>query len=185
MTIKSEIKPEKLSRLIEKSSAVVDVDKFSDTMSVKSSKRKEKEQPKKSALEEIIEDEERRKAKKSRRDNWLEHDIVVKVVSRKLGEKYYKQKGIVVDVLDKYTGVVEMLDSHDRLKLDQEHLETVIPQVGRLVKMLQGQYAGCKATLTEVDFDRFCCQVRLESGPARGRVLDKVKYEEISKLSTL
>ena len=32
---------------------------------------------------------------------------------------------------DLYTAVVKMLDSGDKLKIDQEHLETVIPGLGK------------------------------------------------------
>lgn len=34
------------------------------------------------------------------------------------------------EVRDKYTAVVKMIDSGDKLKLDQNHLETVIPAPG-------------------------------------------------------
>lgn len=58
--------------------------------------------------------------------------IVVKVVTKRLGDKYYKEKGVVVDVIDKYVGVIKMLETGHKLKLDQEHLETVIPSPGML-----------------------------------------------------
>ena len=56
--------------------------------------------------------------------------IVVKVLHEKLGEKYYKRKGMVVEVRDTYTGIVRMLDTNDKIKIDQSHLETVIPAIG-------------------------------------------------------
>lgn len=34
------------------------------------------------------------------------------------------------EVIDKYTAVVKLMDSGDKLKLDQTHLETVIPAPG-------------------------------------------------------
>lgn len=34
------------------------------------------------------------------------------------------------EVRDKYTAVVKMIDSGDKLKLDQNHVETVIPAPG-------------------------------------------------------
>lgn len=33
-------------------------------------------------------------------------------------------------MIDRYTAVVKMIDSGDKLKLDQTHLETVIPAPG-------------------------------------------------------
>ena len=39
--------------------------------------------------------EEKTKEKVNRKDYWLHERIVVKVVTKKLGEKYYKKKGTV------------------------------------------------------------------------------------------
>jgi len=63
---------------------------------------------------------------------------VVKVVHRKLGEKYYKKKGKVVRCKDRYTAVVEMLDNGDVLKIDQAYLETVIPALGKFLTFSEG-----------------------------------------------
>ena len=50
----------------------------------------------KSALDEIMEFEEKKKEKVNRKDHWLHENIVVKVVSKKLGDKYYKKKACVM-----------------------------------------------------------------------------------------
>ena len=42
-----------------------------------------------------MEFEERKKEKMNRKDYWLHEDIVVKVISKKLGDKYYKKKAYV------------------------------------------------------------------------------------------
>ena len=153
---------------------------YKSCRSDKSVKRRPTES-KKSTLGELMEEEEKFKAKKNKRDHWLMPDIIVKVLAKNLGEKYFKKKARVVEVINKYEGVVEMLDSGDKLKLDQEHLETVIPNVGRRVKILNGAYVGQEATLVDVNFDKYCCGIRIETGPFRGRQLDKIKYEDISK----
>ena len=54
----------------------------------------------------------------------------MKVVHKKLGERYYRRKGVVEEVKDLYTAMVRMIDSGDKLKIDQAHLETVIPAIG-------------------------------------------------------
>lgn len=54
----------------------------------------------------------------------------MKVVTKRLGDKYYKEKGVVLEVIDRYVGVIKMLETGHKLKLDQEHLETVIPSPG-------------------------------------------------------
>ena len=40
------------------------------------------------------------------------------MVHKKLGERYHKLKGVVEEVQDLYTGIVKMIDSGDKLKID-------------------------------------------------------------------
>jgi len=155
--------------------------KYSSSTSTSKRKRDEESSKKKSALEELKEEREREKAKKSRVDHWLSPGIVVKVTAKSLGDKYYKKKGIIKEVVEKYSGVVEMIESGDRLKLDQTHLETVIPNVGRGLKVLNGPYTGASASLLVVNFDSFSCKIKLDSGPFTGRIIDDVSYEDVSK----
>jgi DNA/RNA-binding protein KIN17 len=135
------------------------------------------EKRKVSALDEIIEDEENKKE-----DYWLVEGIVVKVTAKSLGSKYYRQKGVVTGIADKYVAVVSMLDSGHKLKVDQEDLETVIPAIGRPVLVVNGAYRGCSAILKELDEKKFCLTIEISSGPLKGRILDKVEYGDICKL---
>ncbi|CAL1387327.1 unnamed protein product [Linum trigynum] len=138
----------------------------------------------KSALEELMREEEKVKEKKNRKDYWLYEGIIVKVMSKSLAEKgYYKQKGVVRKVIDNYVGEIEMLESKHRLRIDQVELETVIPQVGGLVKIVNGAYRGSNARLLGVDTDNFCAKVQIEKGIYDGRVLKAVEYEDICKLA--
>lgn len=143
---------------------------------------KKPESRKRSALDDIIKMEETKKEKLNRKDYWLTENIVVKIVARSLGEKFYKQKGVVIEMIDKYTAKVKLLDSKEKVKLDQKHCETVIPVVGKLVKVLNGGYRGCTAYLKEIDVDNFCVSIEIASGPLKGRIVHKVQYEDISKL---
>ncbi|KAK5982780.1 DNA/RNA-binding protein KIN17 [Trichostrongylus colubriformis] len=102
-----------------------------------SSKREEK--PKKSALDEIREQQERFKEKKNRKDHWLHEGIIVKIITKALGNDYYKAKGVVKSLIDDYTASVK-LDDGTLVKLDQAHVETVIPSVGREMKIVNGAY---------------------------------------------
>lgn len=140
------------------------------------------EKRKASALDDIIQEEESKKEKVNRKDYWLVEGIVVKVVAKSLGDKYYKKKGVVKEVPSKYVALVTMLDSGHKLKLDQAHLETIIPAVGRQVLVVNGAYRGCVATLKSIDTDHFCVSIEISSGPLKGRVVEKVQYEDISKL---
>lgn len=138
----------------------------------------------KSALDEMMREEEKKKEKINRKDYWLHEGIVVKVMSKVLAEKgYYKQKGVVRKVIDKYVGEIEMLESKHVLRVDQAELETVIPQVGGRVKIVNGAYRGSIAKLLGVDTDNFCAKVQIEKGAYDGRVLKSVEYEDICKVA--
>ncbi len=154
-------------------------------------KRKDKDSSKrkKSALEEIIEEEEKRKALRKEssskgstsdsgvKDYWLKKGIVVKIVTKSLGDKYYKQKGYVKEVVDRYAAIVVLINTTAKIKLDQEHLETVIPAVGKPVLVVNGRRRGEEATLESVDFDSFSAIVRFRDGAT-----SQLPYEHFSKL---
>ncbi|KAG8391459.1 hypothetical protein BUALT_Bualt01G0190000 [Buddleja alternifolia] len=145
----------------------------------KSGKRKregEKSGKNASVLDELMREEEKAKERSNRKDYWLFQGIVVKVMSRALAEKgYYKQKGVVRKVIDKYYGEIEMLETKHVLRVDQEELETVLPQIGGLVKIVNGAYRGESARLLAIDADRFCAKVQIEKGIYDGRVLKAVE----------
>jgi len=145
---------------------------------------------KRNALEQVIlDDKEQVEAqlklddKRDRKDYWLHPSIVVKIMNKKLSDgKYYKEKGTVRKVLDKYIGEVK-LENGTILRLDQNDLETVIPQVGRLVLVVNGRCRGMKATLLAINEDKFNCSIRIEEeGSYQKRVIDNVDYEDISKV---
>ncbi|NXW04719.1 KIN17 protein, partial [Fregetta grallaria] len=110
-------------------------------------------------------------------------EIIVKIVTKKLGEKYHKKKAVVKEVIDKYTAVVKMIDSGDKLKLDQTHLETVIPAPGKKVMVLNGGYRGNEGILESINEKRFSATIIIDSGPLKGRRVEDIQYEDISKLA--
>ncbi|KAM7526748.1 hypothetical protein LguiA_016650 [Lonicera macranthoides] len=137
-----------------------------------------------SALDELMKEQEKAKEHSNRKDYWLCEGIIVKVMSKVLAEKgYYKQKGIVRKVIDKYVGEIEMLESKHVLRVDQEELETVIPQIGGLVRIVNGAYRWSNARLLAVNTEKFCAKVQIEKGIYDGRVLPAMEYEDISKFS--
>ncbi|KAM8885047.1 DNA/RNA-binding protein KIN17 [Synchiropus picturatus] len=161
------------------------------TAAAASTKRKEppsssesRERKKKSALEEIIEIEEKKKKKQEpvRTDYWMQPNIVVKVVTKRLGEKYHKKKGVIMEVRDKYAAVVKMVDSGDKLKLDQNHVETVIPAPGKRVLILNGSFRDTEAVLEGIDEKKFCATLTLDSGHEKGKRVE-IAYEDFSKLA--
>lgn len=88
-------------------------------------------------------------------------DIVVKITTSKLGEKYYKKKAVVTEVIDKYTGVVRLLDTDTVIKIDQAHLETVLPAIGKEVIIVNGAYRGEIAILEDINQDKFCAKISI------------------------
>ncbi|KAK3781468.1 hypothetical protein RRG08_019093 [Elysia crispata] len=137
-----------------------------------------------SALDEIMEAEEKKKERQNRKDYWLAPGIIVKVIHKKLGEKYYKKKAVVREVKDLYTGIIKMLESGDKLKVDQTHVETVIPNIGKTVLVVNGAYRGEEATLDSLNEKQFSCSITIKTGLLTGRVVDNVQYEDICKIQS-
>jgi DNA/RNA-binding protein KIN17 len=137
-----------------------------------------------SAIDDLMKEEEKAKERSNRKDYWLCPGIVVKVMSKSLAEKgYYKQKGLVKRVIDKYVGEIEMLESKHVLRVDQDELETVIPQIGGLVRIVNGAYRGSNARLISVDTERFSAKLQVEKGLYDGKVLKAIEYEDICKIA--
>lgn len=80
--------------------------------------------------------------------------------------------------MDRYGAVVKLLETNVSLKLDQVHCETVIPAIGRKVKIVNGPYCGQEATLQSINVDKFCATLKLNTGS----VVENVDYEYFSKL---
>lgn len=123
--------------------------------------------------------------------NWLHRGIVVKILNKRLANgRYYKMKGVVEDITgDGYVGILRILPIDDddeiiyeKIKIDQEELETVIPQVGKDVLILNGIGRGCRGLLTKITEESYTCDVRITEGRHSGRILENMEYEDISKL---
>ncbi|KAK4353714.1 hypothetical protein RND71_025908 [Anisodus tanguticus] len=138
----------------------------------------------KSVLDELMREEEQAKEWSNRKDYWLCEGVIVKVMSKALADRgYYKKKDVIRKVIDKYVGEIEMLENKHVLRVDQEELETVIPQIGGLVRIVNGAYRGSKARLLAIDTDNFCAKVQIERGIYDGKILKAIDYEDISKLA--
>ncbi|KAB1217883.1 DNA/RNA-binding protein KIN17 [Morella rubra] len=98
-------------------------------------------------------------------------------------ERVLQAKRVVRKVIDKNDGEIEMLESKHVLRVDQAELETVIPQIGGLVRIVNGAYRGATAKLLGVDTDKFCAKVQIEKGAYVGRVLKAVEYEDSCKVA--
>ena len=145
-------------------------------------------------LDEILRiEDERRKApsippvieqrKKIKVDYWLFPHIIVRVINKKLADgKYYKAKGIVQKVIEKYGAEIKMIDSGDLLQLDQDDLETVIPPVDDKVLILNGMYSGLSAKVRSLDKKTYNATVEISEGNFRNQKIS-LPFEDISSLS--
>jgi DNA/RNA-binding protein KIN17 len=134
-------------------------------------------------LADMMREDEKAKEKVNRKDYWLCKDLVVKVMSKSLADKgYYKEKGVVERVISKYVGEIRMLESNHLLKVDQEELETVLPQIGGTVRIVNGAYRGSNARLLAIDTQKFAAKVQIENGAFDGRILPAIDYEDICKI---
>jgi len=140
---------------------------------------------KESAIDALMAADKKRKDTSARTDYWLTSGVIVKVMNKKLRDGlYYKQKGTIEKVVERYTAHVRMHASGSLVSLDQDDLETVIPSEGGKVRIVNGAYRGSAAKLLSIDVDRFCVSLRIEGGTHGGRVLDGIEYEDVCKLST-
>ncbi|CAI5486439.1 unnamed protein product [Closterium sp. Naga37s-1] len=131
----------------------------------------------------LMEEQERAKERANRKDYWLTEGIVVKIMSKALKEKgYYKQKGVVLRVIDRYVGEIKTLEEGHVVRVDQEELETVLPQIGGVVRVVNGAYRGSLAKLVGVDTEKFCAKVEIQKGAFDGRVIPRIDYEDICKV---
>ena len=85
------------------------------------------------------------------------------------------------DILSAY--YADFAVAGDVLKLDQLHVETVIPALGRSVLLVNGAYRGKRAVLEKLDEYAYCVTVRVDEGPAKGRQLTGLPYEDVCKLA--
>lgn len=142
-----------------------------------------------------------------RKKYWIRQDILVRVISKKRirpnkdinsnastlertkGDKkdFYKRKGVVLDVVDKYIATVEILnsgpdmdDGGDVITVDQNDLETVIPKVGKKVTILNGRGRGLSAELVSVDEKKCRGTLKLMS-VSDDVILKRVDFDDFSK----
>ena len=161
--------------------------KHRDAPKLKSNERESSETPQSkrpriSALDKIQFQEEKKREMQNRCEHWLHKGIVVKINTKVLGEKYFEKKGVIVDLEDKFIAFVRMLDYGDVLKMDQLYLETVIPNIGREVLVVNGANRGSKGKIMRVCPESFSVDVEILDGVLTGTEVKGLEYEDVSKL---
>ena len=132
---------------------------------------------------------EKRKSKYDEDDDeegWLREGLTVKVVTKSLGEKYYRAKGVVQSVeKSRFVGKVklkspEAVEGHV-IKIDQEYLETVIPAIGKEVVILWGRHKGTKGVVHKLHIENYSIDVEVKRD---GNVVKNLLYEQVCKYVT-
>lgn len=110
---------------------------------------------------------------------WLAKDLIVKVMHQDLaGGKYYRKKARVERVRkDGFSADVRMVEGNDLIRVEQEMIETVIPNIGKPLRVIKGTHRGWKAKMRAVDMEGFCVTVELDDGT----VMEGLGYDEVCK----
>ena len=114
--------------------------------------------------------------------SWLMKGIVVRVMDKNSSNgMFYKKKGYVKKVIDKRTGKIVM-NSGEKIKIDQKFLETVIPNAGssNKVMILKGPMRGLTGYVHDLLLDEYKGALRLEGRDSNNVV--KLDYEDFSKI---
>lgn len=155
----------------------------------KASGSKDTKERKISAMEKVMREHEAKKRKLEEKppsspssdaaEPWVAAGLVVKVMHADLGDgKFYRKKGRIEKVQDdKYSADIRMVESKALIRLEQEMLETVIPNVGKAVLVVKGAFKGRRATMRGVNIQNFCVAVELDDGTQ----MDGMGYDEVCK----
>jgi G patch domain/KOW motif-containing protein len=102
--------------------------------------------------------DERQPSSKRHRDEpsnppWVIPNIRVRVITEKLGRRYYKEKAIVIDVTPK-GATLEMANGSVLDRVPERYLETALPKQGGKAVVLVGNHRFAKGRLLERDSRR-------------------------------
>lgn len=185
-TIFNNVKP--LDSISSKTQNKVDTDKKSSLES--------KSKSKKSALEEILEEQERWKARKAasqhrsnnnsgsyKSETWMQPGIIVRIVTKQLGSEYYEKKARIESIESPgYAAIIKLLSNGDLIRVDERHLETVVPsKSGSKVMILKGLYRGQLATIVRVDEQNEKILVTIDSRSSGSSEPIHCNFDQISK----
>jgi len=110
---------------------------------------------------------------------WVAAGLVVKVMHKELADgKYYRKKALIEKVHNRFTADVRIIDSRALIRIEQEMLETVIPNVGKVVRIVKGTHKGFRAVMRAVCIEGFCVSVELEDGT----FMEGLGYDEVCKV---
>lgn len=115
---------------------------------VKSSKKRRRDEKEKTLSKHRRDD----KLSSSDKPHWAIPRIRVRVVTEKLGRRYFRQKAVVVDVAKGAT--IRLDDGHVLDRVPERYLETALPKAGGNAIVLTGPHKYTKGQLLERDSKR-------------------------------
>uniref|UniRef100_A0AC35U2J9 C2H2-type domain-containing protein n=1 Tax=Rhabditophanes sp. KR3021 TaxID=114890 RepID=A0AC35U2J9_9BILA len=115
--------------------------------------------------------------KKRNIEQWIVKGIIVKINTRDLGSQFYKQKGEIIKINEKLEATIQLNDGETVL-CPQNHLETVIPSIGKKMRVVSGPYRGKKGELRKLNEDEFNMELILLDGSDK---VIKLDYEDACK----
>jgi DNA/RNA-binding protein KIN17 len=109
---------------------------------------------------------------------WLMPEVVVRIISSKVGSGLKNEKAVILDVRDDEADLIVIKTGQDVEGVSSKRLETVIPGVGGRVKVVGNHPArGRIGVVQELHHDDSQATIKL----ANGQVL-RLEYEDISKV---
>uniref|UniRef100_A0A1I7YJW1 G-patch domain-containing protein n=1 Tax=Steinernema glaseri TaxID=37863 RepID=A0A1I7YJW1_9BILA len=93
---------------------------------------------------------------------WVQRGLRVRLIHKKYGERYYKEKMVVLDATDSRNCTLRDEDGSKHRRMKESWLETIIPRdVGAKVMIVSGRRRGKLAVLKKRDKERERIQVRV------------------------
>lgn len=160
-----------------------------------------KSKSKKSALDEIIEEQERWKARQASKyrsssnringsciksETWMQPGIIVRVMTKQLGPEYHEKKARIESIESSgYAAIIKLLSNGDLIRVDERHLETVVPsKSGSKVMILNGLYRGQTATIVRLDEQNEKVLVNVERRSSGSSEPIPFNFDQISKFDS-
>ena len=118
---------------------------------------------------------------------WLAVGLVVKILD-KSDAVAYKRKGVIRSVkqsAEVNTADVELLrdDTKTTVTVREKHLETVLPAVGKPVRVVKGESAGEYGELRKLHTKWFLAEVAIDASDGVRQRVEFLQYDEVCKVN--
>ncbi|CDU19975.1 uncharacterized protein PY17X_1335500 [Plasmodium yoelii] len=115
-------------------------------------------------------------------DTWITKNIIVKIVDK--NHKYYKSKGVIISIssTEKNKCEIKIKNTTKYTLAYQNQIQTVIPQIGRMVLILKGRYKGLKGKIKKISEDEDYAVVSVLHKNSDEIIAEKgMPFDDISK----